>query len=160
MRNIKITPSHTFKYECEQPAHPASHRRHTVGTRSDDEARGGRTFTGLSRSAPSPKSSITIGSTVQEPTSNMCGDSEGGDCCGDNRSSHDVRNRHQSNTGGGRPNAHATRQRNDTEATRGRGEVRWVRAHQVNAERRTAVPPLSSTVRFIGSTLTLHLEGE
>jgi len=159
-RNVKVTSTRTFNYECEQPPHPASHRRYSVGTRGDDQAGGSRAFAESPWSETSTKSPITIRSSIQESTSHLRGNRQGGNCGGDNCTSHDLRNRQEFDTRRGRPNAHATSQCNDTRATQGSGEVRWVRAHQIDAERGATLPPLPSTVRFIGSSLSLHLEGE
>ena len=64
------------------------------------------------------------------------------------------------NTRRGRLDAHTTGQCNDTCTTQGSGEVWGLRSHQIDAERGATVPPLSSAVRFIGSPLSLHLEGD
>ena len=157
-RNVKVTSTRTFNYECEQPPHPASHRRYSVGTRGDDQAGGSRAFAESPWGEAGTKSPITIRSSIQESTSHLRGNRQGGNCGGDNCTSHDLRNRQEFDSARGRLNAHATGQCNDTRATQGSRKVRWVRSYQIDAERGATVPPLSSTVRFIGSSLPLHLE--
>ena len=159
-RNVKVTSTRTFNYECEQPPHPASHRRYSVGPRSDDQAGSSRAFTESPWGATSTESAITICSSIQEPTSHLRRNRQGGDCGGCDCETHDLRDRQEFNSGEGRPYAHTTRQRNDSRTTQGSGEVRWVRSYQADAGRGATVPPLSSTVTFIGSPLSLHLEGE
>ena len=160
MRNVKITSTDTFIYEREQPTNPAGHRGPAMGIRTHDKTGGRGTSARHSRCPSGTESPITISIAIQEPTGHLCGHSESGNCGGCNCAPHEFRHRHQPHTNGGGHHVHAACQCHDTDTTKGSREVYGLWANTAHVPRRAAMPPLPTTVRFIGNTLSHQWEGE